>query len=443
MFSIIAAYDNDRGIGKTQSIPWKCSQDLVFFKQLTKNNVVIMGRKTYESIGKPLSNRINIVITKTVKFIPDVIIAKSLEECCIICAKIPSVNYYVIGGSNIYKMFLESGLISIAYITRIYGHYNCDTFFPNTLLPEHVEIIEEKEGSYSIMKYTYSNKEEQAFLQLGKTIISQGIDRCDRTGTGTLSLFGQRLEFDLSKGKFPLLTSRKMFIRGIFEELMFYIRGQTDNNILIKKNVNVWTGNTTREFLDARGLSHLPVGDMGPSYGFLFRHFGAEYINCKTDYTGKGVDQLNRVLKLLKSNPQDRRIIISLWDPMNIDKCPLPPCLYNYQFYVANQKLSCMMTQRSSDFAIAGGWNVATGALLTILLAKVCNLEPEKLIWNIGDVHVYKNLINEFKIQITRIPYQFPNLIIPYKENIEDYEFSDINVIGYKSHTALNFKISI
>lgn len=445
MFSIVVAYDEHYGIGKNNTIPWKCPEDLAFFKRLTKGNVVIMGRKTYESIGKPLVDRVNIVISKTMSLdTPGVTVVRNLESCCKECAKIPNVNYYVIGGADIYTMFLKADLVSESYVTEITGVYDCDVSFPDELssLPRRLQRIETLDNGI-ISKWTYLNDEEMSFLNLGKDILKSGTEKLDRTGTGTISLFGQQLEFDLTDNRFPLLTSRKMFLRGVFEELMLYIRGQTNNQILVEKGINVWTPNTTREFLDNRGLQHLPVGDMGPSYGFLFRHFGAKYIDCNTDYKGQGIDQLARVIKLIKTNPYDRRMIISLWDPTNIDKCPLPPCLYNYQFYVSDGKLSCMMTQRSSDFAIAGGWNVATGALLTIMVAAVCDLKPGKLVWNLGDVHVYKNLVDEFKKQLDRTPYKFPKLSINKKESIEQYEYSDLTLLGYKSHGPLTFTLSV
>lgn len=444
MFTIVVAYDGAYGIGKNKTIPWKSPEDLAFFKKLTKDNVVIMGRKTYESIGKPLPDRVNIVMSETLPVdTPGVRVVRDLESCCDECSKIPNKNYYVIGGAEIYALFLKSGLVSEAYVTELRGEYDCDVFFPGYLVPGRtVEHIKEIENGI-IMRYTYPNNEEKAFLSLGNAILETGVKKLDRTGTGTYSLFGKRLEFDLTNNRFPLLTSRKMFLRGVFEELMLYIRGQTDNQILVDKGINVWTPNTTRKFLDDRELQHLPIGDMGPSYGFLFRHFGADYTDCKADYKGKGVDQLSRLINLIKTKPDDRRMIISLWDPINIDKCPLPPCLYNYQFYVSNGTLSCMMTQRSSDFAIAGGWNVATGALLTMLLAVTCGLRPGKLIWNLGDVHIYNNLIEEFKKQLNREPYRFPKLHITKKENIEDYTYGDLKMLGYKSYEPLTFKLSV
>jgi thymidylate synthase len=233
-----------------------------------------------------------------------------------------------------------------------------------------------------------------------------------------------------------------MFLRGIFEELMLYIRGQTNSKILEDKGITVWKGNTSRNFLDSCGLT-LPEGDMGASYGFLFRHFGAEYKTCLDDYTNKGFDQLYYAIDKLKNNPSDRRIIISLWDPNNLNKCPLPPCLYNYQFYVADNKLYCMMTQRSSDYAVAGGWNIATGSLLTYLIASVCGLEPYKLLWNIGDTHIYNNLVDQIKEQVNRRPYLFPKIIINKKQKIEDYEYSDIKLLCYNYHEPIQMNMNV
>jgi thymidylate synthase len=234
-----------------------------------------------------------------------------------------------------------------------------------------------------------------------------------------------------------------MFLRGIFAELMLFIRGQTNNQILEDQRISVWRGNTTRDFLDARGLQHMPVGDMGASYGFLFRHFGAKYDTCLTDYTGQGVDQLGNLIQTIKASPNDRRLIISLWSPPDLDKCPLPPCLYNYQFYIHGKNLSCMMTQRSSDFAVAGGWNIATGALLTYLIAAVCKLEPYELIWNLGDVHIYNNLTEQTKQQLVRCPRVFPKLYINKKENIEDFEFSDLELLCYDPHESIEMILNV
>jgi thymidylate synthase len=276
-----------------------------------------------------------------------------------------------------------------------------------------------------------------------KEILQSGNPKMDRTKVGTKSLFGKQLKFSLRNNTFPLMTTRKMFLRGIFAELMLFIRGQTNNQILEDQKISIWRGNTSREFLDLRGLHHMPVGDMGASYGFLFRHFGAKYTTCLENYEGKGIDQLKNVIDTIKTNPNDRRMIISLWDPTNLDNCPLPPCLYNYQFYVHNGELYCMMTQRSSDFAVAGGWNIATGALLTYLIANVCDLKPAELIWNLGDVHIYNNLSTQVERQITRVPSPFPKIIINKKENIEDFEFSDLELLCYDPQDPIEMTMNV
>ena len=437
MFSIVVAIDTGNGIGLNGTIPWKCSEDLANFKKITTGGIVIMGRKTYDSIGKPLPNRINVVVTKNIAFSQDgVIVMHNLWDVVRYCYHNDNKKWFVIGGSEIYEWFLDNRLVSTIHITHTFNITKCDTFFKwprkHTQLVSCTSIPIKNGVNIKYEVHMVKNPEEQQVLELMRSILKSGNDKIDRTTVGTKSLFGAQLRFDLRNNTFPLLTTRKMFLRGIFAELMLFIRGQTDNQILEDQKISIWRGNTSREFLDSRELRHLPVGDMGASYGFLFRHFGAQYKTCKDDYSNQGVDQLKNVINTIRTNPNDRRMIISLWDPTNLDNCPLPPCLYNYQFYVHNGGLSCMMTQRSSDFMVAGGWNIATGALLTYLIATVCNLHPAELIWNIGDVHLYNNLLEQVKEQIARQPTLFPKLFINKKENIEDFEFKDLEMLCYK-----------
>ncbi len=444
MFTIAVATDEHNNIGHQGKIPWKCSEDLRHFKRLTSENVVIMGRKTYESIGKPLPDRTNIVISKSGQIAgpSSLILVDSPLAAVRHCVKHEKgKKWFVIGGSEIYKWFLDNGLISDMYMTNICclnPIANCDTKFP-VVYTDDLKILDVVKLSEhaTCTHYAFTNVEESNCMQLMREILDYGHAKPDRTGFGTKSLFGRQLRFDLRNNTFPLMTTRRMFLRGIFAELMMFIRGQTNNQVLEDQKISIWRGNTTREFLDARKLTHMPVGDMGASYGFLFRHFGAKYNTCLDDYTGQGVDQLANVIKTLKTNPNDRRMIISLWNPVDLDNCPLPPCLYNYQFYVHNNKLSCMMTQRSSDFVVAGGWNIATGALLTYLIAAVCNLEPNELIWNLGDVHVYNNLQAQAAVQLTRTPRLYPKIYINKKENIEDFEFSDLELLCYDPHPTI------
>lgn len=445
MFSLVVAIDGACNIGKDGQIPWKCPEDMKHFRTLTTNGVVIMGRKTYESIGRPLPNRVNIVISSQGIVADGVQVFKDPWEAVHYCEKNQKdKKWFVIGGAQIYDWFCKNNLIQDMHVTQIRQVYDgCDVkfLFPraNTKWVSTKQLSDLADYSY----YTVRNPEEEACMELLRNILVAGNEKSDRTGTGTKSLFGRQLRFDLRNNTFPLMTTRRMFLRGIFAELMLFIRGQTNNQVLEDQKISIWRGNTTREFLDSRGLQHMPVGDMGASYGFLFRHFGANYTDCLQDYTGKGVDQLMNVINTIKKNPNDRRMIISLWDPNNLNNCPLPPCLYNYQFYVHNKELYCMMTQRSSDFVVAGGWNIATGALLTYLIATVCGLKPAELIWNLGDVHIYNNLVEQTKTQLKRDPYVYPKLFINKKENIEDFEFSDLTLVNYNPHPAIEMVMNV
>lgn len=452
MFSAIVAVDAVNGIGKDGRIPWRVKADLQEFKRITNGNVIIMGRKTYQSIGWALPNRVNIIISKTIpklesKDNAEVLIFADLQECVKHCYKqyLPNKKCFVIGGGKIYKWFYQQGLIYEEYITVLPdANYECDTYFTNathytydrqTLIKKF--DVQLTEPNAELYYNTYQNQYELAMLNVMKTIINSGNQRLDRTGVGTYSIFGQRLEFPLHDNTFPLMTTRKLPLRWIFEELMLYIRGQTNSKILEEKGIDIWKANTTTEFLNKAGIHDLPEGDMGESYGFLFRHFGAEYINCNADYTNKGFDQLTYVINELKTNKASRRAIISLWKPGS--KAALPPCLEQYIFDVSSDnELSCMMVQRSSDFFIAGGWNVATGALLTILIAAACSLRPHKLIWCIANVHIYNNLIDQTKEQIQRQPYLYPKLYLNrIKDNINEYQWEDITLTGYIAHPAI------
>ena len=454
VFRIIVAMDENRGIAKHGSnIPWHHSDDIEFFKSTTINQTVIMGRKTYESIGRVLPSRKNYILSRV---IPDnlngAVWFNNVHECIRACRG----SVYIIGGAEIYNLFLSLQIVQEIIITQIPGVYDCNIFFPKTTYAIY-KTTELKSGL--IVNYlAYNNTEELTMLKLGKSVIGSVMRDAPRNVPQTFSSFGHQLKFDLSNNTFPLMTSRRLFFRGIVEELLLMLQGSTDSRVLESRGVNVWRGNTSREFLDSRGLWHMPAGDMGASYGWLARHFGAQYVTCETDYTGQGFDQINYVIQELKTNPTSRRLIISLWDPNS--RCPLPPCLYNYQFYSqvnpedppqpASQQmpprrrlLSCMMTQRSSDFAVAGGWNVAAGALLTYLIASVTNHTPHTLIWNIGDLHVYQNLTEQLTMQLTRVPRVYPKIYITPRENIRDFRYEDIELVGYNPHDKIDFPMAI
>ena len=245
-----------------------------------------------------------------------------------------------------------------------------------------------------------------------------------------------------------MLTTRRQFFRGIFEELMFYLSGKTNNKILQEKNVTIWDGNTSREFLDNANLNHYPEGDLGETYGFNFRHYGATYQTCESDYSGQGFDQVENVINLLKNNPNSRRIIIDLWNCSTLDKAALPPCLCKYQFYVntLEKKLDLMIYIRSSDYFLANNWNVCTGALLVHLL---CNLEdinytPGILTVVSGNTHLYSNHKDQAIENLTRIPRPFPKVVVlNKKKDINEFTYEDLKLVGYKPYKSIKASMSV
>jgi len=286
--------------------------------------------------------------------------------------------------------------------------------------------------------------QEQQLLDTLSTILDHGEERIDRTGVGTKSIFGVDMRFNLQNHSFPLMTTRKLSLRMVFEELMWFLRGQTDVGILRAKKVPVWNPNSSREFLDSRGLTHYKEGDIGPAYGHQFRHFGAPYTNCDTDYSGQGFDQLEYVIDLLKNNPTSRRILMNIWNPAVLDEVALPPCLFCYQFYVSEGKyLSCKLTQRSSDISLAGGWNIATGSLLVYMLSAICGYEPKELVWSIGDCHIYLNQLDGVREQLKRSPRTPPKLhVIKTPDDITKFEYDCFRLEDYSPHPAIKLKLN-
>jgi thymidylate synthase len=270
--------------------------------------------------------------------------------------------------------------------------------------------------------------------------------RGDRTGTGTLSKFGTQMRFSLRDGTLPLLTTKRVFWRGVAEELLWFVSGNTDGNDLAAKNIHIWEGNGSREFLDQRGLTEREVGDLGPVYGFQWRHFGAKYVDMHTDYAGQGVDQLAECIDKIKNSPNDRRIIMSAWNPADLNEMALPPCHMFCQFYVANGELSCQMYQRSADMGLGVPFNIASYALLTHMMAHVCGLKAGDFIHTIGDAHVYSNHVEALQEQLKRSPRAFPKLIIkdPTKERgIDDFVYDDFEVIGYKPQKTIKMQMAV
>jgi thymidylate synthase len=247
----------------------------------------------------------------------------------------------------------------------------------------------------------------------------------------------------------PLLTTKRVFLRGVLAELLWFITADTSSLTLAKQGVKIWDGNGSRAFLDSVGLSHREEGDLGPVYGFQWRHFGAKYVDAKSDYTDKGVDQLRQVIDKIKNKPYDRRIILSAWNPADIPQMALPPCHMFAQFYVSKQGLDCTLYQRSADMGLGVPFNIASYALLTHMIAFACGIRPNRFNHVLGDAHVYVDHIEPLHIQLERQPTEFPTLKIkrPAESKgdgvIDGWTEEDFEVVGYKPHKSIAMKMSV
>nr|QDA77224.1 Cas9-P2A-DHFR(TSc3)-T2A-mTagBFP [Cloning vector pBM042]QDA77226.1 Cas9-P2A-DHFR(TSc3)-T2A-mTagBFP [Cloning vector pBM041]QDA77232.1 Cas9-P2A-DHFR(TSc3)-T2A-mTagBFP [Cloning vector pBM026]QDA77234.1 Cas9-P2A-DHFR(TSc3)-T2A-mTagBFP [Cloning vector pBM025]QDA77242.1 Cas9-P2A-DHFR(TSc3)-T2A-mTagBFP [Cloning vector pBM013] len=305
---------------------------------------------------------------------------------------------------------------------------------------------EQKELIRAVPHVHFRGHEEFQYLDLIADIINNGRTMDDRTGVGVISKFGCTMRYSLDQA-FPLLTTKRVFWKGVLEELLWFIRGDTNANHLSEKGVKIWDKNVTREFLDSRNLPHREVGDIGPGYGFQWRHFGAAYKDMHTDYTGQGVDQLKNVIQMLRTNPTDRRMLMTAWNPAALDEMALPPCHLLCQFYVNDQKeLSCIMYQRSCDVGLGVPFNIASYSLLTLMVAHVCNLKPKEFIHFMGNTHVYTNHVEALKEQLRREPRPFPIVNILNKERIkeiDDFTAEDFEVVGYVPHGRIQMEMAV
>jgi len=295
----------------------------------------------------------------------------------------------------------------------------------------------------SLIKKAYSHEEEQ-YLQLIRDLLSTGTIENPRNGN-TYCAIGSAMYFSLENQKIPLLTTKRVAIKTCLKELLWFIGGETNNQLLKNQNVHIWDLNGTKEFLESRGLNYCE-DDLGPVYGHQWRHFNAQYSDCNKDYKGCGVDQFENVIKQLKDPEQrySRRHIISAWNPCQIDEMALPPCHVLFQFHVTQgNKLSCSLYQRSGDVGLGVPFNIASYSALTILIAKHCDLEPYEFIYHLGNVHVYEEHKEALEVQINRKPYDFPTMTIRNKkEKIDDYNLDDFMIENYTYHEKIVMKMN-
>ena len=272
------------------------------------------------------------------------------------------------------------------------------------------------------------NSVDTKYLELLRDVYENGTDKSDRTGVGTRSDFGVFLKFNLKEG-FPLLTSRFIPFRLIFEETMFFLRGDTNTKILEEKNVNIWKGNTSREFLDNKGLYNLEEGSLGKGYSFQWRNFGGSDIDI-------GVDQIKELLDSLKNNPDSRRHVVSAWNPKQMNETPLPPCHILHQYYIANNKLSNNFYMRSSDLYHGLPFNIASYALLNSIFSKYLGLEQGSLTYMAGDAHIYTSQFEVVEELLTKESKKLPKLKINKEinsfEDIMSLTYEDLELVGYQ-----------
>jgi thymidylate synthase len=261
------------------------------------------------------------------------------------------------------------------------------------------------------------------YLELLDHVMKNGTERRDRTGTGTISVFGYQMRFDLEEG-FPLLTTKKLHVKSIIHELLWFITGDTNIKYLNDKGVKIWN-----EWADKDG-------NLGPVYGYQWRSWPAP--------DGRKIDQLTNVIRAIKENPDSRRHIISAWNVGEIDRMALPPCHLLFQFYVAGGKLSCQLYQRSCDIFIGVPFNIASYALLTLMMARTTDLQPGEFIHTLGDAHIYLNHVEQVKLQLTRQPYKLPQLNInPEVKDIFKFRFEDFILTNYVAHPHIKGDISV
>lgn len=300
----------------------------------------------------------------------------------------------------------------------------------------------------NIKEYLDNNNEsheEDQYLELINKILDKGDITESRNGI-VKSVFGNKMEFDLSNNTLPLLTTKRVAYKTCIKELLWFIRGQTSNKLLKEQNVHIWDENGSREFLDSRNLNYRNVDDLGPIYGHQWRHFNADYYTSDADYTNKGVDQLMYIINALKDPKEkySRRLIMSAWNPCQLDEMALPPCHVLAQFNVSDEnKLSCALYQRSGDVGLGVPFNIASYSVLTHLIAHYTGLNAHKFVYFLGNAHIYEEHIEPLKEQVQRNPYKFPLIKLrpEVPEKIEDYELNNIEVIDYQCHSKIEMKM--
>lgn len=465
-FDFIAAVDSKWGLAKNGNLPWKGTpagrEDMGWFKQMTilPGTALIMGRKTWESIPakfRPLPGRTNIVVSTEHK--DGVTITGALTDTPVVnigsfdaalkwCAEAVKMKKgiskcMVIGGKTLYEQSMRSPFLRYGYVTKIPSDFGCDLTL-NALDNYPFEDVSGDNSINQYLVYDFSNKDELAYLKLLERLLNAPY-RQNRTGVLTRGLFHEVLKFRLyepGRGNIlPMMTTKKVIWRSVYHELIWLLRGSTDTDYLKENNVHIWDGNSTREFLDSQGLEHYDEGELGPIYGKQWRAWGGiwwwkssrEKMEklISPEKRCQGIDQLANVINTLKTNPWDRRMIVSAWNVEELPDMALAPCHYAFQFHVdpdenGNPKyLNCLVNMRSADVFCGVPFNAVSYGLLTHMIAHIVGLTPGTLSISMCDAHLYCNAIEQTKLQIARKPKRFPTIRFSPRASAKNLSIDD------------------
>ena len=444
---VVIAFDDTYSFGNNDgTLPWgKNEEDLKQFKKQTTPGTLLAGRKTWDSLPenmKACPQRQFIIVSSETD------LQQQIDQAC------ACINPCIIGGAILLKTVLLYHLDSIdeLCITKIRGSHEADikVNWLQRIIEDHFVLSTRNQGETCVFETYTRQYEEMKYINLLKKVLHEGVVNDDRTGVGTISLFGGQMSFDMSRGVLPILTTKRVFLKGVIHELLWFINGHTDSNILSEKGVNIWKGNTSREYLDAHGHISRPEGDIGPGYGHQWRHYNAKYTDMHADYTNKGIDQLTNCVKQIKheiaTRKHDRRIIMIAWNPEQISEMSFPPCHIFVQFYVClkTMSLSLHMYQRSADMFLGVPFNIASYALLLLMTARVTGLNPDRLVMSFGDMHIYSTHIEAVNEQLTRCPMKFPKVeFVDPPDELDQFIPEHIVVKDYKCHAKLSAPMAV
>lgn len=493
-------------IGKSNKIPWHNSNDLRWFKECTVNHTVIMGRKTFESIGEPLKDRMNIVVTRNIGLTypdPDnVIICHSLKEAVETAKELTKEDIFIIGGQSIFEEAFKYDIVDEVWMDML--SENCldaDTFFDfpnnnkdNRWITYGDTTMVEKSKAYAVtwMRNVQMNSVDKQYHDLLKEIIEKGVRKETRSGS-VRSLFDRTMRFDLQDG-LPLITTKKVFYKGIIHELLWFLKGDTDIKYLVDNNVHIWDDDAYRYYLECydgeegepltkeefiNGIKDGTVGgDLGPVYGSQWRSLG-----------GRGFDQIQHIIDMLRTNPDDRRMVLSAWNVEDLGMMALPPChmmaVFNTEVMTLEERriafmkmkrkgieankedikdedgflsekyldmvgfpvrrLNCSFLMRSNDFCAGNPYNIAQYGMLTYMLCEVCDMAPGELVYHGIDVHMYENHLEGALEQLERKGSGIiPKLRFKRKINdINDFKYEDFEIVDYKPDEPIKYQLNV